>query len=246
MLNIEENMKLQYTEYYIAFLDLLGFKNIINEKTCHDIFTIFLNIKNPVKQVQIFQNGSWHSLIDKDTVEKIKIKIMSDSILFYIPTTEKDALCTLITVCTWFQLRMIQLQEPVLLRGGIVCGDMLALGDVTYGPGLTNAYLMEDKIAKYPRIIMEETLVEKVFRETSKKCHPLLQKFLFRDFDEYCTLDYLSMLPNDNDHKQAVQVFNTHIDSVLHSELTPSIREKYLYLEEKMKIVLAQGDQTDA
>lgn len=239
-------MKLQYTQYYIAFLDLLGFKNIINEKTCHDIFTIFLNIRNPVKQVQIYQNGAWHSLIDKETVQKINIKVMSDSILFYIPTTEKDALCTLITVCTWFQVSMIQLQEPILLRGGIVCGDMLALGDVTYGPGLTNAYLMEDKIAKYPRIIMEEALVERAFKETSKKCHPLLQKFLFRDFDEYCTLDYLSALHGDKSHKQSVQQFNSHVNTVLQSELNPSIREKYSYLEEKMKIVLAQGDSTDA
>lgn len=239
-------MKLQYTQYYIAFLDLLGFKNIINEKTCHDIFTIFLNIRNPVMQVQIYQNEAWHSLIDKETVQKINIKVMSDSILFYIPTTEKDALCTLITVCTWFQVSMIQLQEPILLRGGIVCGDMLALGDVTYGPGLTNAYLMEDKIAKYPRIIMEEALVERAFKETSKKCHPLLQKFLFRDFDEYCTLDYLSAFHGDKSHKQTVQQFNSHVNTVLQSELNLSIREKYSYLEEKMKIVLAQGDSTDA
>lgn len=179
MINIGDNMQLQYTKYYIAFLDLLGFKNIINNKTCHDIFTIFLNIRNPVKQVQIFQNGRWHSLIDEETVQKINIKIISDSIIFYVPATEKDALCTLITTCTWFQVKMIQLQEPVLLRGGIVYGDMLALGDVTYGPGLTNAYLMEDIIAKYPRIILEESLIERAFNETSKNVTLYYSSFYF-------------------------------------------------------------------
>lgn len=235
MFNLGENNKLQYTKYYIAFIDLLGFKNIINSKTCHDIFTIFLNIRNPVQQVQIYKNGAWHPLIDKDTMQKISIKIMSDSILFYIPATENDALCSLIMACTSFQAKMAQLADPILMRGGIVCGDMLALGDITYGPGLTSAYLLEDKIAKYPRIIIDENLVETAIKETSEKCHPLLQISLFRDNDSYYALNYFEALAHDNDNKNATQNFIAHVDSVLNSKLDPSIREKYSYLKEKMK-----------
>ena len=35
----------EYTHYYLAFLDLLGFKEIVKTKTCSEIVDIFEEIK---------------------------------------------------------------------------------------------------------------------------------------------------------------------------------------------------------
>ena len=65
----------------------------------------------------------------------------------------------LLVSCSIFQYKLIQLSSPVLLRGAIVLGDIYAEGDITFGPGMTQTYLMEENNAKYPRIILtKETL----------------------------------------------------------------------------------------
>ena len=35
----------EYRDCYVAFLDILGFKNMINNKSCSELFEIFESIK---------------------------------------------------------------------------------------------------------------------------------------------------------------------------------------------------------
>ena len=124
-------------------------------------------------------------------------------------------------------------------------GELFAFGDITYGPGLTNAYLLEEKSAKYPRIIMTGDIVERAFKETTPNCQQILSKLLNRDFDAFYMLNYFDLLSADGDNKQSTQIFYEHIEKVLNSEIDPSIREKYLYLESNMQKVIGQGEQTN-
>lgn len=43
----------------------------------------------------------------------------------------------------------------VLLRGGITIGDLYHDGSIVYGSAMNEAYLLESKKAKYPRIIAD-------------------------------------------------------------------------------------------
>ena len=74
----------QYADCYIAFLDLLGFKNVISRKCCADILKTFKKIRLPIKGVCMGTGTGWELIIDNDLVKKVKIKIISDSICFYI------------------------------------------------------------------------------------------------------------------------------------------------------------------
>lgn len=245
MLNNEKKIEFEYNKCYIAFLDLLGFKNVIGKKTCQEILDIFSNIKIPIQSINIYKGGKWVPLVDQETINKVNMKIMSDSICFYITASETNAFCTLAAVCTMFQIMMLKLPDPVLMRGGIVYGELFAFGDITYGPGLTNAYLLEEKSAKYPRIIMTGDIVERAFKETTPNCQQILSKLLNRDFDAFYMLNYFGLLPADGDNKQSTQIFYEHIEKVLNSAIDPSIREKYLYLESNMQKVIGQGEQTN-
>lgn len=72
-----------YTTCYIAFLDLLGFKKIIESKQCEEIVQIFSEIKKQkIKKIFINENGQWKTFIDQDLIQEVKLKIMSDSICF--------------------------------------------------------------------------------------------------------------------------------------------------------------------
>lgn len=76
-----------------------------------------------------------------------------------------------------FQVSLAELADPVILRGGIVRGNLYAKGDITFGSGLTAAYLLEEKSAKFPRIIMTGELVEKALGETDPKCKRIIERF---------------------------------------------------------------------
>lgn len=74
--------KTEYVECYIAFLDMLGFKNLINDKnkTCNDIARIFESFihKKPLKALYRGEKN----IIDESATDALKMKVMSDSICF--------------------------------------------------------------------------------------------------------------------------------------------------------------------
>ena len=83
----------EYAKCYIAFLDMLGFKNIIGQSICEDICTVFDNIKKPFSSAQLDEEH----LITEDTIKALNIKVMSDSICFYIEVKHANALIALLT-----------------------------------------------------------------------------------------------------------------------------------------------------
>lgn len=235
----------QYIDRYIAFLDLLGFKNALKNKTCSDIIQIFSKIKNPLDGVYMSTGTEWIPIIDQNAVRKVNMKIMSDSICFYIDAVEKNALATLVSVCLLFQTSMAELEEPIILRGGIVRGKLYAKGDITFGPGLSAAYILEEKSAKYPRIIMTGDLIEQAWAETEEKCRKIIQDYICRDVDGFYILNYLGMIPHGEKGIAQAQAFYAWVIKTLNREIDAFIREKYLYLEKNMKTILNLGNLSD-
>ena len=228
----------QYTDCYIAFLDLLGFKNVISRKCCADILKTFKKIRLPIEGVYMGTGTGWEPIIDNDLVKQVKIKIISDSICFYIDASIPNSFCVLLAVCLMFQVQMAQLDEPVLMRGGIVRGELYAEGDITFGPGLTKAYLLEEKCAKTPRIIITGDVLEKAWEETDIKCRKIIHDYVYRDEDAFYILNYLGMLSHGPKGLAPAQYFYDYVIKILNSEIDPSVMEKYLYLEKYMKIIL--------
>lgn len=173
-----------YQNCYIAFLDLLGFKDIINGRSCQEIAQVFAKIK---LNSYVIDDTTGQPLIRADAIQK---KIMSDSICFYVNSNETNSLAGLIAICTYFQVRMLRCQEPILCRGAIVKGDIYANGDITFGPGLTNAYLLEEKVASTPRIILLKSVLDSR-KNHNKSGEKYIKDYLFKDEDAFLALDYL-------------------------------------------------------
>ena len=131
---------IQYTQYYVAFLDVLGFKNMVNNSsyTCKKIVDIYA-------LVQYRYETFFKSKIEVQ--DNIKMKIMSDRICLYIMKDFPNALPYLISYCVAFQCDLL-LATGLLLRGGITSGDMYVKDDIIFGPALTEAYLLEEKMQK--------------------------------------------------------------------------------------------------
>lgn len=127
----------QYTQYYVAFLDILGFKNLVNDPntSCQDILDTYEYVS--------YRHKNFFGDKSKHLRDSIKIKIMSDSICLYTEAGIRNALFFLIAYCVAFQHDLLVRNPSVLVRGGITVGDMYAKDDVIFGPALTEAYLLD-------------------------------------------------------------------------------------------------------
>lgn len=219
-----------YKNCYIAFLDLLGFKNLIDNKSCQEITQLFSEIET---EYIVIDETTQKPLV---SIGAIKRKVMSDSICFYIDAEEKNSLAGLLAVCNYFQVCMLRLQEPVLCRGAIVRGDIYAKGDITFGPGLTKAYLLEEKVANTPRIIIAKSVVDD-WKNYDESGEFYVKKFLFRDSDALLVSDYLFLFYGLAHEHNAWKDFTKHVVHRLDCEQEPRIRNKYLYIEHNFQRV---------
>ena len=91
----------------------------------------------------------------------IKTKIFSDNIVIYISENAIDnngftPLEQIIVIASYIQ--NVALEEGFLLRGAITTGQFYGSELFVYGPALTEAVIMEEKEAIYPRIIIRNPM----------------------------------------------------------------------------------------
>jgi len=214
----------EYKICYVAFMDILGFKSLLRDKTksCEDIAQIFDEIK---KQYDIRENGN--PMIDKD---EIHFKVMSDSVCIFIDSSIENSLLVLVMLCVHFQIRLLRLPTPVLVRGGISQGNVYLDSDIMFGPGMCNAYELESVYAKYPRIIVPLKLVDDYDMNDMEK-KSILSSFLFRDFDEFYTTNCYELYTGWGYKQEDGERLIDHIYNVLCNPSSPEVREKYLYFQ---------------
>lgn len=222
----------QYTKCYVAFLDLLGFRNTLINSSCEDILNIFEEInKNPLIKAYRVEEGKTVAIPGP---ESLNCKIMSDSICFYIEADIQNAFFCLLSCCAIFQAKLLKLATPVLVRGAIVLNDLYAKGDVTFGKGLSQAYELEEKSAKYPRIIFTKETFDLGVKGTQEQIQFRMNDFVFCDeVDEYYCVNYLPFL-NDiekSENREYCKKVHNHIIQVLSTTTDSSIRDKYVYLK---------------
>lgn len=227
-------MSTEYRDYYIAFIDILGFKKLIREKSCDEICSIYDSIRQ-------FRTLHREDKKDKETLsipivpkEDVHIRIMSDSVCIYIPSDLKDSLFLLAFMCADFQHRMLELKPPILLRGAITKGKLFFNGDIIFGPGFVDAYLMEEKNASVPRIIINKAIID----EYKSLGNIFPDNMAFRDYDAFFSLEYISLFGSYKAHKEKYHALYQYILGILGSTTDESVRSKFLYLEARLLSII--------
>ena len=222
----------EYSDCYIAYLDLLGFKVIVSSKSCEDIAKLFDEIQ---ERYIVAVESSKKVLMD---YRRLKIKIMSDSICLYVDSSVRNALPGLVAFCNHFQQRLLRLEEPVLTRGAIVKGDLYAEKDkdIMFGKGFVQAYLMEEKTAVFPRVIFTRSLIDEC-ETIDEYGRDYLQKFTFSDEDAFVSIDYLYLFYGLRHEHDDWKSFVRFVQKELNGEMDSRIREKYIYIKRNIERV---------
>lgn len=127
--NTEKEYK--YTKRIIAFLDILGFKSIVQNPDFNMKFGIMFKMINEMNGLNLPQMH----------LKGMEFTSISDSIVISVPYKEKASLEKIVR--TLFVLERLFIREELLLRGAIAIGDLYHKNGIVFGPALVEAYLLE-------------------------------------------------------------------------------------------------------
>ncbi len=207
-----------YDDYYIAFLDILGFSNLINTANANEINKIF----NRMKKAKVLCT-KWKGQNDvfADLRKKTRYYYFSDSVIMAIPSSDPRAFEGITSNCMLLQHALWSQCKPVWVRGAVVKGKLYCGKDKVFGPGLVSAVHMEEKIAKYPRIIMlPSTYEEGISDSANNEDIP----YIVDNTDGYKMIETLRYVMYEYGPSVKEQ-----IDYFLEHESDPHIREKYIW-----------------
>lgn len=131
---------MQYTEGYLAFLDILGFSQYVNEE------------ENGQKTAELFGFvKKFCDLFNSAPQVQFHVSFFSDTII--ITTNEIDHLVVPIFILESY----LKEHMGLLFRGGIVYGKYYHDEGVTFGPAVVAGYALEQK-AVYSRILVDDAI----------------------------------------------------------------------------------------
>lgn len=132
-----------YKEKYIAFLDILGFKDMVKKsgqtQVAKDEIHIILDEMNKIVISDKTENSNKRNVV----------KHISDSIIL-----SYEEFPQLVEKIIKIQIAFIK--YDVYLRGAVTFGKVFDNTKTIYGPGIIRAYELESSIAIYPRIIIDD------------------------------------------------------------------------------------------
>lgn len=224
-------MKIQYTKYLCAFIDILGYSTLIEDASSKaKAITIIRHINDAV------ENGIRRN-IEIQNSEELKYKIFSDNISISIPyPNNKDegldnVLFSFIDIIIFIQAEL--LNYGIIIRGAISSDYHFENENMIFSRALIKSYRLESKEAVYPRIIIDHKLIEELKESFDDNNFSSWEKVILKDSDLYYFIDYLSYveyLEYDIDRENYLSKHKDFIIEKIKSSPNSYVLTKYLWL----------------
>lgn len=180
-----------FEEYLIAYIDFLGIKERMRQKSSFESLQILRFILARAKKNAAF-------ITDINTIDDFDIKVFSDNVVIaQRMNTEKlgDQIISIVNLVSLIQFEaFFQFDYP--LRGGITIGELYIDSSIVWGTGLIDAYKMESTLANYPRVLVSQAILEAYEKCENKTLN--LHALIKEDFDGAWFVDFLLAAPNLN------------------------------------------------
>ena len=224
-----------YKKSYVAFLDILGFKEMINTSAFDKIFNIFqLNIcsdeyKKAFSKAFNENDDNCEDLkAYNEALQNAMIYTMSDSLVISTDSEKPMALEVIIDACLYVQTMLYTFDTPILLRGAIAVGDYYCNNSIAFGKGMVDAYICQENYSIYPRIILSTDIVKKLSDSSYK------EDKLCLDDDGYYYIDCVKeYLDGKSESSEECVKFQKIIRKYLDGYYDTKLREKYRWLSDE-------------
>ena len=227
-----------YREAIITFVDVLGFKKIIQDSSAEEVSKI-------LKKMRYFSafdesedgEGALPKVIQfSDSIIRVRLLDSKSNIEF-----RYGALFHELNDLVLMQGGLIN--NGICVRGGVTIGEIYFDNNSIYGPGFVKAYELESMFANYPRIVIDPLLIAKLKKDKRLlSCHNNLSDEL--DYidnqirigsDGLYYIDYLGAYPRNMDDQEYIPSFFESNKRLILSNLKEihdlnSVTSKYLWL----------------
>lgn len=224
----------EYEERIIAFIDILGFREHINQTvTSSSHFNKIRKVLNFISDLK--QDNDMGHLSQKEIGKEVTV--FSDSIVISYPISLPSAGFHLLIDVIHLQLEMMG--EGIQMRGGITVGPLCHEDNIVYGPAMVEAYELESKLAVYPRIIIKDEAIKIAASEgnhSPREELDYIMKLLEQDHDGHFFLDFMAQweeITYEHDYLTALTITRAVIiKSLVDYAQTPNILVKYTWLKD--------------
>ncbi len=182
----------KYSNRALAFLDILGFENIVKESINKpELIQKIASILELSKQIALSFYKSKFTILKVDP-NQYSHRMFSDTIVISGPYLSHDDFI-LLSWWTMFHQYFLWKREKTFIRGGIAYGGMYEDEDIIFGPALIDAYHLESDKGKsaWPRVLIDKSLLNEMTSEERKRDS---LEFIRQDTDNLVHLDYLKEL----------------------------------------------------
>ena len=213
----------KYEKKFVFFIDVLGFKNIVDkEKKPSDVIKVIKALSEIFER----ENKEKNSKLKFD----FKITQISDCIIISFNTSKNFEFYYLLLLMAKAQIDAF-IKHDLLFRGGGAYGEMVHDDKYLFGKAYQEAYKIESKKAKYPRIVFKKELLDLIPNEVQKE----LAMELLEEDEEYYYMDFINLLSTDH-FKEEEQIKNLNITkSIIEKNMDKErkILEKYEWLRDR-------------
>lgn len=190
---------LTYERRLIAFIDILGFKDIVKQSKTDPskielIYSVLDYLKDwenkekwDLKFLEIEEDAQKRGVSNFDLRGKTNATSFSDSIVVSVQVDKDVNEMTSSLIVNLAYIGTVLLEKGILFRGGLTIGDIIHVENgIVFGQGLIDAFMLETKSAKYPRIVLSDKLLKELNYPLETKRHRYPYHQYLNRFDDGC------------------------------------------------------------
>lgn len=240
-----------YSKAIVTFLDILGFRQLVAEskpERLHKILEIVEKVATPDSSKELSYEPE--TIVFSDSIVRVR-KIHSEENLQYPIGLVFNELLDFVHA----QSELIR--HGILIRGGITFGNIHIDKNQIFGPALIRAYDLENKFAKYPRLIVDPVLIKefkknKLLRRDGhsiKQEKEYVKKLVRQSDDGLWFVDYARAVSSELDEPEMYPVFlEIHRKMIIENcskfnEYNKNL-EKYVWLASYHNALIREIDQS--
>jgi hypothetical protein len=191
MVKIKKKRNLKYSPHLITYIDILGFRELVKEKTPNFISHAIQKVIQATAPDDKISKANEENYVKFSDLIVHTVPILSPANKKYrdgIVFQEIQGLATA-------QASLVG--DGLLLRGAVTMGMLERTYGVLFGPGIIAAHDLEREQARFPRIVVESDLIEALKVTPLLTAHPYeeeikyISQYIKRDDDGVVFIDYV-------------------------------------------------------
>lgn len=257
--------ELKYERRIIAFIDILGFKEIVKQSESDTskitlLYSVLEFLKNweisdnwNLKFIEIEEDAQKKGVDNFDIRGKTNTTAFSDSIVVSVKVDNNINEMASTLIVNLALIGSLLMEKGILFRGGLTIGNIIHNDNGTvFGQGLIDAYFLETKNAKYPRIVLSDKLIKELNYPLEEKksrypYHQYLNRFQdgcigFHQMIYYQVIDSWEEMTSDNMISSMENIRNVIVNGLDSSFENSDVFEKYKWLKEQYNDLIILSD----